>query len=149
MEINEFLRSKRLKRGLTTYAAMAEKATTCGYTTSAQALNKAERIPQYITQSTKDMYVDVLSLTSEEADMLDVLAARCQIRKGSNTNPYMTVVDTRTYTRTVDSSCDMVMRLLNDILARKSSLTVAEEELLRTAIKGALCRPLNLLKEGS
>lgn len=149
MQITEFLRSKRLKRGITTYVAMAERAASLGHSTSPQALNKAERVPQYMTQSTKDMYVDVLSLTPEEADILDVLAARCQIRKGSNTNPHMTVIDTRIYNDVVDESCDMVLALVSDIISRKSSVSSAEEALLRAALKGALCRPINQLKESS
>lgn len=149
MQITEFLRSKRLRKGITTYAAMADRAASLGHSTSPQALNKAERIPQYMTQSTKDMYADVLSLTPEETDILDVLAARCQIRKGSNTNPHMTVIDTRTYDVVVDESCDMVLALVSDIISRKSSLSSAEDQLLKAAIKGALCRPINQLKGSS
>jgi hypothetical protein len=149
MQITDFLRSHRLRAGYPTYAMMAEKAKQRGHNTSEQALNKAERVPQYMTPSTRDMYVDVLKLSEAEADSLDVLAARCQIRKGSNTNPYMTVIDIRTYNTVVEESCDMVLALVNDIISRKNSLSSAEDQLLKAAIKGALCRPINQLKESS
>ena len=145
--ITDFLRSNRLKAGYPTYAMMADKAKKLGHNTSAQALNKAERIPQYMTPATRDMYVDVLKLSRSEADVLDVLSARCQIRKGSNTNPHMTVIDTRVYEAVVEESCNMVLDLVRDIISRKSSLSSAEEELLRSAVKGTLCRPINQLKE--
>ena len=122
---------------------MASKAKKLGHNTSPQALNKAERVPQYITPATRAMYVDVLKLSTAEADALDVLAARCQIRKGSNTNPYMTVCDTRVYQSAVTTSTDMVLRLVNDIIGRKSSLSTVDEELLRAALQGVLCRPLH------
>ena len=142
MEIHEFLRSHRLRCGYSTYSAMASKAKKLGHNTSPQALNKAERVLQYITPATRAMYVDVLKLSDTEADALDVLAARCQIRKGSNTNPYMTVCDTRVYQSAVTTSTDMVLRLVNDIIGRKSSLSTVDEELLRAALQGVLCRPL-------
>ena len=147
MEIHEYLRSQRMKKWYRTYEAMAEKARALGHNTSSQALNKAERIPQYLTPATKSMYCDVLDLSDTERDLLDVLAARCQIRKGSNTNPYMTVVDTRIYQNVVDESCDMVLRLVSDIISRKDSLSSSEKELLKSAIKGALCQPISRLKE--
>ena len=149
MQITDFLRSHRLKAGYPTYAMMAEKAKRLRHNTSEQALNKAERVPQYITPATKSMYVEVLKLSDEEVHVLDVLAARCQIRKGSNTNPYMTVVDTRVYEAVVEESCDMVLALVSDIISRKSSVSSAEETLLKAALKGALCRPINQLKESS
>lgn len=136
-----------MKKGYRTYEAMAEKAKALGHNTSSQALNKAERVPQYLTPATRSMYCDVLDLSDAERDLLDVLAARCQIRKGSNTNPYMTVVDTRVYDAVVEESCDMVLALVSDIISRKSSVSSVEEALLRTALKGALCRPINRLKE--
>jgi hypothetical protein len=147
--ITNFLRSKRLKAGYPTYAIMAEKALALGHNTSTQALNKAERIPQYLTPATRAMYVEVLKLSEEDADVLDVLSARCQIRKGSNTNPHMTVIDERVFAANVEASADMVLRLVGDIISRKSYLTSAEDELLRTAIKGALCLPLNPIKGSS
>ena len=143
--ITNFLRSRRLKAGYPTYALMADKAKKLGHNTSVQALNKAERIPQYLTPATKHMYVEVLKLSSEEAQVLDVLAARCQIRKGANTNPFMTVIDTRVYETAVEESCDIVLCLVNDIISRKNSLSSAEDTLLKAAIKGALCRPINQL----
>lgn len=149
MKINDFLRAKRMHAGLRTYSMMADKARSLGHNTSTQALNKAERVPQYLTPATRAMYVETLRLTQQDADVLDVLSAQCQIRKGSNTNPYMTVIDTRVYMAIVDDSCEMVLALVNDIISRKSSLSYAEDQLLRTALKGALCRPINQLKESS
>jgi hypothetical protein len=145
MTITDWLRSHRLKAGYPTYVMMADKARALGHNTSAQALNKAERIPQYLTPATRALYVEVLKLSPSDADVLDVLAARCQIRKGSNTNPHMTVIDTRVYEAVVEESCDMVLALVSDIIARKSSVSSVEEALLKQTLKGALCRPLNQL----
>lgn len=149
VQITDFLRKHRLRAGYPTYTMMADKAKSLGHNTSPQALNKAERIPQYITPATRTMYVDVLKLSSEDANALDVLAARCQIRKGSNTNPNMTVIDTKVYQTVVDESCHMVLCLVRDIISRKDTLSLAEEQLLTTALKGTLCRPINQLTESS
>ena len=136
MYIHEFLRAARMKRGLMSYQQVVTKAVSLGFTTSTQALNKAERLPQYMMPSTRQMYVQVYQLSHDDADMLDVLSAQCQVRKGTNTNPYMRVVDERVFKEKVDRCVDLAINLV--ATKTETDLKEAEVELLKTAMEGLL-----------
>ena len=139
--IHEFLRATRMKRGLMSYQQVVTKAVSLGFTTSTQALNKAERIPQYMLPSTREMYVQVYQLSQEQADILDVLSAQCQVRKGTNTNPRMRVIDEKVFEDKVDKAVDLVIKFTEQ--RAQTSFSDAEVELMKTAMRGLLKCAMN------
>lgn len=139
MQIHTFLRSKRMKRGFMSYSEVARAAAALGFNISTQALSKAERLPAYMLPSTREMYTSVYSLTKEEVDMLDVLSAQAQIRKGSNTNPYMVVVDERIFMKKVDRAVEESLRFVE---STTSPIDDAQRAVLTTAMRGLLCQAL-------
>ena len=141
MHIHEFLRAARMKRGLMSYQQVVTKAVSLGFTTSTQALNKAERVPQYMLPSTREMYVQVYQLSQEQADILDVLSAQCQVRKGTNTNPRMRVIDEKVFEDKVDKAVDLVIKFTEQ--KTQTAFEDAEVKLMKTAMRGLLKCAMN------
>lgn len=141
MQIHEFLRAARMKRGLMSYQQVVTKAVSLGFATSTQALNKAERIPQYMLPSTREMYVQVYQLSQEQADILDVLSAQCQVRKGTNTNPHMRVIDERVFEDKLDRVVDLVIKYTEQ--KAQTAFEDAEIQLMKTAMRGLLKCAIN------
>jgi hypothetical protein len=122
-----------------TYEGAHLRAKQLGHNISAEALNKAERQDIYPLPASKRLYVEVYELSDEEIDLLDVLGAQCQIRRGSNTNPHMRVVDTRVFDGNVEVCTDRVLRYVEE----RTYVTSAQREVLSTSIKGTLSLCLN------
>lgn len=128
-----------MKRGFMSYSEVARHAASLGFVISTQALNKGERLPAYMLPSTREMYVEAYRLSPEDADVLDVLSAQCQVRKGSNTNPHMTVIDKRVFSKKVDRAVEEVLCFIE---ATATPLGDAERRILETAMKGLLCQAI-------
>jgi hypothetical protein len=136
MQIHNFLRSRRLRAGIMSYDAAVRRAEELGYTTSVQHLNRGERVSAYLTPATREMYVHTYRLPDADIAALDVLSAQCLIMRGSNTNPWMRVVDTRQFNANVEHATHLVTHLLKDRLKEE------ELRILASSIKGILCDTL-------
>lgn len=130
MQIHNFLRSRRLRAGLMSYEAAVVRAKSLGLTTSVQNLNKGERVSAYLTPASRELYVRTYSLSDKDAATLDCLSAQCLIMRGSNTNPWMRVIDTRAFDDNLSRACG----LISDLLELKG----VESELVTNSIKGIL-----------